>query len=860
MEQIKKATEDDLAKMNDQKKAARQNAAKIAQAKIDEINQNKGLTSKDKQILIDKVTNDFNNVANAIDSSEKTSAIPDVSTDSDFAKSVQTDGYNDPEALQKAQDGVKSAIQTKYDDAQKALDAKKADMSTDAFNQAQETLNQNKAADLNQAAKAEDIDTVTAANSNADAHVSDAQKELAKWLSLVDKKTAEKAAVSEKAKEDRDAIDKMDDLSENQREKMKAAITAAEESINGRIDAVTSVDNLSSATNQQELTDQFNDAKQQEEVLKLSNKKKAANSLIDTKVNEANEAIDALANLSDDEKAAKKPAVKDASDKARQAIAAAKNSDDFDTVNKQLTVDADLKEATDAATKQDVENAAKKSLDEAKKATTAVLKKAAADAKAKIDATATLAKDDDGNSEPAMVTEADQQKKAIDDGLKQALAQVDAAADATALSGVQAGFDTTTPMTAVSTKLEQLKQLDDEKKAAKSAVEDKIKEAQKQLDSMSGLDEASKKVLEGKIQADAKKAFEGIEDKVAGLKQLVNNGAQATDLSDIVKHTNFDQDIKEAEEKVKAFAKAITDSKSAIDERIKVEKAKIDGMYHLTESEKEVAKKKLDEQSTVAKAAVDEGQTADQVYANVKASNFTVNVDQAMADLTGHMTLDEQKNAAKNAIDAQANQTKDAIDGRVDLSIDEKLKAKQAIDDAANQAKKQLDSINNADELNQSVAPVNFKEETDRLNQDLAHHDTLSEQKAAAKQAIDDKVLAMKTKIAMMTNLTDEQKAAAIAEIESAAAFAKNKIDAEVNADAVLADVKDLTFDHSSQTVIQRLVQIVPVVEQMVEKNELPTHVQPETGRRMGNNHWTMTLLCMLSVVSLGYFRTKKNV
>lgn len=88
----------------------------------------------------------------------------------------------------------------------------------------------------------------------------------------------------------------------------------------------------------------------------------------------------------------------------------------------------------------------------------------------------------------------------------------------------------------------------------------------------------------------------------------------------------------------------------------------------------------------------------------------------------------------------------------------------------------------------------------------------------------------------------------------------KNKIDAEVNADAVLADVKDLTFDHSSQTVIKRLVQIVPVVEQMVEKNELPTHVQPETGRRMGNNHWTMTLLCMLSVVSLGYFRTKKNV
>ncbi|MBS9337799.1 DUF1542 domain-containing protein [Fructobacillus parabroussonetiae] len=297
----------------------------------------------------------------------------------------------------------------------------------------------------------------------------------------------------------------------------------------------------------------------------------------------------------------------------------------------------------------------------------------------------------------------------------------------------------------------------------------------------------------------------------------------------------------------------------AIDGRISDEKAKIDRMNHLTKSEKEAAKKKLDAQSDAAKAAVDEGQTADQVYDKVKASNFTANVDQAMADLTSHSTLDEQKATAKSAIDEQAKQAKDAIDGRADLSSDEKAKAKQAIDDSADQAKKQLDGISNADDLKKSVAPISFKEETDRLNQDLAHHDTLAEQKAAAKAAIDEKAQAMKVKIAAMTNLTDEQKAAAINEIDTAAQSAKNKIDGEVNADAVLIDVKDLTFDQNSQRVIQRLAQIVPAAKSVAELTETVNHVQPETGRQTEENRWTMLLLGMLSIVSLAYVKTKKS-
>ncbi|MBS9334951.1 DUF1542 domain-containing protein [Fructobacillus sp. M1-13] len=849
VEAIKKSASEDLAQFNEKKREARKAAAKIAQAQIDDINANKGLTADEKTTLVNKVKAAYDATTKNIDNAEATTAVPDVSDQSEFANTVHSEGANDHDALKKAQAAAKADVESRYAKAQADLDAKKADMSQADFDKAQDALTKHKEADVNQAENGEDITAVTAAQANATNNIAGTESDLSKVKSLDERKAEEQAVVSKKAKEDREAIDKMDTLSENQREKMKQAITAAEGAINKKINDTTQLDGLSDAKKQDQLTESFEAAKTTEAKLKLENKQKAENALIDNKVKDAKKVINALTNLSEDEKQAKLQDIDTKAGDARQKINAAKNEADFDQINQGLDVNSDLEKVTTAATNLDQDHANEKGLAEGKKAATAAIEKQAADAKAEIDAMEALAKDGDQIDE-SMKEKAKAARQKIAEDLAKVKENIGNTDDVKNLAGIQTNFDVKTPTQGVSDQLDHLNQLNKEKAAAKAAVQEKIDEAKRQLEAMDNLDADSKKALEGKIQADAKAAFDGIEDKVAGLKQLVNNGDKNSVLTDIVKHTSFDQDIADAKNKVKAFAKALTDSKKDVDQAIIDEKAKIDQMNQLTEDEKATAKKDLDKQAETAKSQIDQGQTADQVRELVKKSTFKSDVSDIMGDLQTRDSLAVQKQKAQAAIDQEAKQAEDKIDGMMNLSTAQKDKAKAEIKASAKTAKNLIAADDNADAVIEHKLDTTFTNQSQQVLEKLGTHDSLLDQKAAAKALVDKKVAAAKATIDSMPNLSEEQKAQAKAEIDAASNRAKSKIDADQSADEILLDSKDLTFDRQKEALMDRLSKIQTV--------EDTTTAQPQTAKQaIKNGNWLTILL--LSMTTFFFIKTKKS-
>ncbi|HEM5246291.1 TPA: DUF1542 domain-containing protein [Streptococcus suis] len=643
---------------------------------------------------------------------EKAVAKEELKVAADDAKKAIDDNANlTPDEKQAAKDAVDAELAKANDAIDAAKTADEVDAATLVGEKAVAKEELKAAADdAKKAIDANDnltADEKAAAKKAVDAEVAKANEAIdaAKTADAVDTATlvGEKAVAKEELKAAADdakkAIDANDNLTADEKAAAKKAVDAEVAKANDAIDAAKTADAVDTAT--------------------LVGEKAVAKEELKAAADDAKKAIDANDNLTADEKAAAKKAVDDEVAKANEAINAAKTADAVDTatlVGEKAVAKEELKAAADDAKKAIDDNA--NLTPEEKQAAKDAVDAEVAKANEAIDA----AKTADAVDAATLVGE-----KAV------AREELKAAAN-----DAKAAIDANTHLT------------DDEKQAAKDAVDAELAKANDAIDAATTADEVETATLAGE-KAVAKEELKAAADDA---KKAIDENTNLTPEEKQAAKDAVDAEVAKANDAIDAATTAdavdtatLVGEKAVAKEELKAAaddaKKAIDANDNLTPAEKQAAKDAVDAEVAKANDAIDAAKTADAV-------------DTA--------TLVGEKAVAKEELKAAADDAKKAIDENANLTPEEKQAAKDAIDAEVAKANDAIDAAKTADEVDAA---------------------TLVGEKAVAKEELKAAADDAKKAIEENTHLTDAEKQAAKDAVDAELAKANDAIDAATKADEV---------------------------------------------------------------------------
>ncbi|MFM0584315.1 DUF1542 domain-containing protein, partial [Streptococcus suis] len=805
------------------KEDAKDKIAEEAAAAKDAIDKNPNLSDAEKTTAKNAVDTEVAKANDAIDKA----------TTPETVQAAEDNGVKaiDAEELAAAKQDAKNKIAKDVEAAKDAID-KDPNLSEDekkGFKDAVDTEAAKAVADIEKATTPADAQTAEEAGTAAIAEdVLDAAKQDAKNKIAKDVEAANAA------------IESNPNLSEAEKKGFKDAVDA---------EAAKAVADIEKATTPEaaQAAEETGTAAIAEDVLdaaKLDAKNKIAKDLATVEA-----AIDANSNLSQDEKDAAKlaaqakaaeavaniekattpeaaqtledAAVKDlanieikaAYDDAVKAIEAA---DNLSTAAKTQALE-DLKKARQAAedaikTATTADEVAKGALDGLKSIAKVEAKAAADDAKAAIAQNSNLT-----DAEKKVYTDA------IDEALKDTETKIDAATDADTVDAEtivgQKAFakEEVKAATADAVKgIEANTNLTDDEKAiykeevakAVAAAETAIKEATKAADIQSKTFDATQAAAKEEVKADAADAIAGIkandnlsdtakEEAIAAIEKARNTTLENIEnakTAAAVDTATLDAEKANAKAEIKAAAddakKAIDENanlpvseknalKLAIDAEVAATNLEIDDAKTAEEidaatlaTEKSIAKAEVKAAAEDALRAIDENANlTDDEKAKAKAdvyvelSKAEKAIDKATtADAIDNATLVGEKAFATAELEAAADDAKKAIDANTHLTDDQKQAAKDAVDAELAKAKEAVVAAKTADEVDAA---------------------TLVGEKAVAKEEIKAAADDAKKAIDANSNLTDDEKAAAKAAVDTEVAKANDAIDAATKADEV---------------------------------------------------------------------------
>ena len=588
-------------------------------------------------------------------------------------------------------------------------------------------------------------------------------------------KPAAKQAIDDALKAKTDAIDANNDLTAEEKAKAKEDAKAKADAAKQAIDNATTNDVVTQAKN--------DGAASVASVTPAAVVKTAAKQSIDEALKAKNDEIDARTDLTDEEKAAAKSEAKAKADAVKATIDNATTNAEVEQAKVTGTT-----EVTSVNPEALTKSAAKQSIDEALKAKTDEIdartdltdeEKTAAkgDAKTKADAAKTAIDNattndavtqvkNDGAASVASVTPAavakTEAKQAIDEALKAKSAEIDARTDLTDEEKTVAKLDAKAKADAAKatidnaitnaeveqakvTGITEVKAVDPQpeaKTAAKQAIDDALKAKNDEIDARTDLTDEEKTAAKSEAKSKADAAKEVI-DKATTNAEV--DQAKSTGIAEVTS--------------VNPGAVAKTEAKQAIDEALKAKNDEIDARTDLTDEEKAAAKSEAKAKADAAKEAIDKATTnaaVDQAKTNGTLEVTSVNPE-AVA-----------KTEAKQAIDDALKAKTAEIDARTDLTDEEKTAAKADAKAKADAAKSAIDKATTNAEVYQSKS-TGITAVTSVNPEAVA--------KTEAKQAIDEALKSKTDEIDSRTDLTDEEKTAAKAEVKDKADAAKSAID-----------------------------------------------------------------------------------
>ncbi|HFU3813993.1 TPA: DUF1542 domain-containing protein, partial [Streptococcus suis] len=725
----------------DEKKAAKLEAqAKAAEAVA---NIEKATTPEAVQTLEDAAVKDLANIEIKAAYDDAVKAIEAADNLSTAAKTKALDDLK--KARQAAEDAVKTAT-TADEVAKGALDGLKSIAKVEAK------------------AAADDAKAAIANNSN----LTDDEKKV--YTDAIDAALKEtEAKITDAA--DADTVDAETVLAQKEIAKQEVAAATA--------DAVKGIEANANLTPDEKAEYKANVAKAAEEAEKA--------------ITDATTAADIQSKTFDATQAVAKEEVKaDAAD----AIAGIKANDNLSDTAKEEAIAAieearntTLENIENAKTAADVDTA---TLDAEKANAKAEIKAAADDAKKAIDENASLPESDKNALKLAIDAEVAATNLEIDNA--KTAEEIDAATLATEKSIAKAEVKAAAE-DALRAIDENANLTDDEKAKAKADVYVELSKAEKAIDKADTADAIDNATLVGE------KAFakEELEAAAEDAKKAIDANTNLTDAEKAVAKKAVDAELAKAKEAVAAAktadevdAATLVGEKAVAKEELKAAaddaKAAIDANTNLTDDEKAAAKKAVDAEVAKANEAIDAAKTADAVDLATLVGEKAVAKEELKAaaddakkaiDENANLTP-EEKAAAKKAVDAEVAKANDAIDAATKADevetatlAGEKAVAKEEVKAAADDAKKAIDENANLPESEKTALKLAIDAEVAATNLEIDNAKTAEEidaatlagEKAVAKEELKAAAEDALRAIDENANLTDDEKAAAKADV-----------------------------------------------------------------------------------------------
>ncbi|MEN2021090.1 SasC/FmtB family protein [Staphylococcus hominis] len=621
---------------------------------------------------------------------------------------------------------------------------------------------------IHQALKNENVDT---AKTNGTNFINAIQPEITKKIKA-------REAIDEVARAKKEAIDRIQDATTEEKEAAKAKVDQAVTEAKGHINEAINNSGVDEAKTNGTTT--INAI--QPEVIKKSEARQAIDDIARAK----KEAIDQTPDATTEEKEAAKAKVDQAVTEAKAHINEAINNSGVDEAktNGTTTINAIqpevIKKSEARQAIDDAARAKKEAIDQTPDATTeekeaakAKVDQAVTEAKAHINEAINNSGVDEAKTngtntinaiQPDVLKKAEA-RQAIDDAARVKKEAIDQTPDATT----------------------------EEKEAAKAKVDQAVTEAKAHINEAiinSDVDEAKTNGTNtiNAIQPDVLKkseARQAIDNEVINKKTEIDNNVDATieekeaakskvdeaavEAKNNINHTEINQAVNKAKEDGVTTVSHIQPNivkkiaaKTAIDEVARIKKEAIDQTPGATTEEKEAAKSKVDEAATEARNNINRALSNNDVDQVVH--NSTASINNIQPDIV-------KKEQAKRGIDTQAKIKKAIIDQISDATTEEKEAAKSKVDEEVTKAKHSID---------QAVTNSDVDQAKDRGNVAINNIQPEVVKKETAKTSIDQIALTRKNIIDQTPDATTEEKEAAKSKIDEEVTKAKRNINQAV--------------------------------------------------------------------------------
>ena len=647
---------------------------------------------------------------------------------------------------------------------------------------------------IHQALKNENVDT---AKTNGTNFINAIQPEITKKIKA-------REAIDEVARAKKEAIDRIQDATTEEKEAAKAKVDQAVTEAKGHINEV--INNSGVDETKTNGTTTINAI--QPEIIKKSEARQA----IDDVAKAKKEAIDQTPDATTEEKEAAKAKVDQAVTEAKAHINEAITNSDVDEAktNGTTTINAiqpDVLKKSEA--RQAIDNEVINKKTEIDNNVDATIEEKEA-AKSKVDEAAVEAKNNINHTE---INQAVDQAK--EDGV-------------TTVSHIQPNI---VKKIAAKTAIDEVARIKkeaidqtpgattEEKEAAKSKVDEAATEARNNINRALSNNDVDQVVHNStasinNIQPDIVKkeqAKRGIDTQAKIKKAIIDQTSDATTEEKEAAKSKVDEEVTKAKHSID---QAVTNSdvdqakdrgtvainniqpevvkketaKTSIDQIALTRKNIIDQTPDATTEEKEVAKSKVDEEVTKAKRNINQAVTNNDV--NQVEHNSTIAINNIQPNII-------KKIAAKTLIDQVARAKKNNIDQTSNATIEEKEAAKQKVDEEVTKAKHSID---------QAITNSDVDQAKDRGTVAINNIQPEVVKKETAKNAIDQIALTRKAIIDQTPDATTEEKEAAKSKVDEEVIKAKHGIDqAKTNNDVDQVEQNSTTMINNIQpTVVKK--------------------------------------------------------
>ncbi|WP_145429661.1 SasC/FmtB family protein [Staphylococcus hominis] len=771
------------------KSEARQAIDDAARAKKEAIDQTPGATTEEKEAAKAKVDQAVTEAKGHINEAINNSGVDEAKTNG-----TTTINAIQPEVIKKSE--ARQAI----DDAARAK--------KEAIDQTPDATTEEK-----EAAKAKVDQAVTEAKAHINEAINNSGVDEAKTNGTntinaiqpeITKKIKAREAIDEVARAKKEAIDRIQDATTEEKEAAKAKVDQAVTEAKGHINEA--INNSGVDETKTNGTTTINAI--QPEIIKKSEARQA----IDDVAKAKKEAIDQTPDATTEEKEAAKAKVDQAVTEAKAHINEAITNSDVDEAktNGTTTINAiqpDVLKKSEA--RQAIDNEVINKKTEIDNNVDATIEEKEA-AKSKVDEAAVEAKNNINHTE---INQAVDQAK--EDGV-------------TTVSHIQPNI---VKKIAAKTAIDEVARIKkeaidqtpgattEEKEAAKSKVDEAATEARNNINRALSNNDVDQVVHNStasinNIQPDIVKkeqAKRGIDTQAKIKKAIIDQTSDATTEEKEAAKSKVDEEVTKAKHSID---QAVTNSdvdqakdrgtvainniqpevvkketaKTSIDQIALTRKNIIDQTPDATTEEKEVAKSKVDEEVTKAKRNINQAVTNNDV--NQVEHNSTIAINNIQPNII-------KKIAAKTLIDQVARAKKNNIDQTSNATIEEKEAAKQKVDEEVTKAKHSID---------QAITNSDVDQAKDRGTVAINNIQPEVVKKETAKNAIDQIALTRKAIIDQTPDATEEEKEAAKSKVDEEVIKAKHGIDqARTNNDVDQVEQNSTTVINNIQpTVVKK--------------------------------------------------------